>query len=173
MTRARGYIRAEVELAAALLQIPVLHSDGSWGPIVSFHEAKQMTPAQIRSLWQRHHYPIPHEDDGPDEHWNLLWRPIMPHREDTKAGRKTAKKSSRVRARVTAHQRKLIAKAGRQLSQLRETAEALVVATTTEPKQKRSRWGSRKMRGGRDDEWKKPLRGNAVRRARKAGAAKR
>lgn len=68
----RDYIRLKVQLAAALCQI----AD------IPYEDAKAMTPDQVISLFHLDHG-IYHTWDGPDEHWNLRWRPILEHRAKT------------------------------------------------------------------------------------------
>lgn len=50
---------------------------------IPYEDAKQMTAAQINSLYQFDHYPIRHESGGPTEPWNLVPRLIMAHRVKT------------------------------------------------------------------------------------------
>ena len=66
----RPHIPLSKKLAAALLQLG--H--------VPYQDAKQMTAAQINSLYNFDHYPIRHADDGPTEPWNLRPLLIQSHR---------------------------------------------------------------------------------------------
>ena len=110
---ARDYIPLKVELAAALLQIPVLYADGSVGPIVDHETAKQMTPDQVRSLFHRDHYPVRKVDGGPDAHWNIIWRPVMQHRHKTALiDKPQIAKSDRIMASEAAFRLRMLARAG-------------------------------------------------------------
>lgn len=75
----RDHIRADVLLAAALLQLV----DKNGVRLIPHEHAKLMTADQIISLYQRDHYPIRKADGGPDEPWNITWTGIMAHRHKT------------------------------------------------------------------------------------------
>jgi hypothetical protein len=78
----RPPIRLRVKCAAAFLAL----TDDSGEPLIPWEHAKQMTAAQIISLFQFDHYPIRAEAGGPALPWNLVPRLIRAHR------RKTAKR---------------------------------------------------------------------------------
>lgn len=69
----RKNINLTTKLAAALLHI------GDIG----YEDSKLMTAKQICSLYEWDHFPIRHENGGPDEPWNLQPRLIKAHREKT------------------------------------------------------------------------------------------
>lgn len=72
---------------------------------VGYEHAKQMTAAQIISLYQFDHYPIRYEDGGPTAPWNLVPRLIAAHRRKTATvDRPQSAKGKRVRRSLTEHQ---------------------------------------------------------------------
>lgn len=102
--RKRKGWRHEVELAAALNQIPIGYRPEDGKPLFMFthEEMKQLKPAKVIEQWRRDHDPIRHEDGGPEEHWNLTWRPTKAHekksgKEQTQRGkdRKIARRLDR------------------------------------------------------------------------------
>lgn len=150
-------------LAAALLQIPIEHDDGTWGPICTHEEAKKLTPFQIISLWHRDHWPIRQETakalrmkpEEYDTHWNVAWRPITAHR------RKTAEKDApeiakgrRISAAQEEMRRVLLGKAG----------QARGPASPPHPVLLKRRWPSRPIPGARLSPWKRKLNGKVERR---------
>lgn len=90
------------KLAAALLQLG--H--------VPYEDAKQMTAAQINSLYQFDHYPVRYENDGPTAPWNLVPRLIKAHREKTsKVDRPAGAKAVRIDRGNLGHRLNMLAKA--------------------------------------------------------------
>ena len=89
------------KLASALLQL---------GDIPYDH-AKQMTAAQINSLYQFDHYPVRRADGGTDAPWNLVPRLIAAHRTKTATVDMPAlAKGRRIRQRSAAHLERMKAK---------------------------------------------------------------
>jgi len=94
----------ETQLAAALLALG--H--------IPYEHAKQMSAAQIISLYQFDHYPIRRADGGPDEPWNLVPRLIAEHRKKTALIDLPAIwKAKRIFRRWTKHRARTEQKAGR------------------------------------------------------------
>jgi hypothetical protein len=79
MTAPRKQPNMTIRLAAALCALT--GKDGQ--RLIPHDHAKLMHPEQIISLFQWNHYPIPHAEDGPAEHWNLDPELIAAHREVT------------------------------------------------------------------------------------------
>lgn len=101
----RAHISDKVGLAAALLQLP--------GADIPLEHAKLMTADQIISLFHRDHWPIRKEAGGPDEPWNLHWKPIMVHREKTaKIDIPEIAKGKRLRKDQASHNVVMAVKAG-------------------------------------------------------------
>lgn len=75
----RAHISLKVKLAAALLQL----RDDAGALLIPYEDGKLMTADQVISLFHFDHYPIRHEDGGPDEPWNLPPRLIAAHRHKT------------------------------------------------------------------------------------------
>lgn len=69
----RKHISVTTKLASALLML---------GDI-SYEDSKGMTAEVIVSRYNFDHYPIRHENGGPDAPWNLRPRLIQAHREKT------------------------------------------------------------------------------------------
>jgi hypothetical protein len=87
----RKSLTLKVKLATALLALRYpLNGD----KLIPHEDARLMTADQIISLFQWHHYPIPHEEGGPDEPWNLEPVMIKSHR------RITAKETAPRRAKI-------------------------------------------------------------------------
>jgi hypothetical protein len=104
MSRRRAYIPLKVQLAAALCQI---------GKIDPEH-AKAMTVDQVLSLFDLHHWRIPHALGGPDLHWNLEFQFRNGHRADTaKRDIPEIAKSKRISRDWQDHKQFIAAKAGR------------------------------------------------------------
>lgn len=109
----RPYIPLKTRLAAALCQMLRPNADGKWERVIDYQSAKAMTEDQILSVFAWDHDPIPKHRDGPDEHWNLVPRPILEHREKTaKIDTPGAAKDKRVMARQEEFRRKMLARAG-------------------------------------------------------------
>jgi len=84
--RRRAHLSKDVKLAAALLTMERYHLAmlGRVGEANDlYHDAKQMTAAQINSLFQFDHFPVRHIDGGPDEPWNISPTLIKAHRQKT------------------------------------------------------------------------------------------
>lgn len=98
---ARAYIGLKTKLASALLVV---------GGIPHEH-AKLMTEDQVLSLFQWHHFPIPHGHDGADVHHNLTPILIKPHRNyEAKIGRPMMAKVDRLSQAHADFRRKLLAR---------------------------------------------------------------
>ena len=98
---ARAHIGLEKKLASALLAL---------GDI-PYAEAKLMTASQVCSLYAFDHYPVRHEDGGPDEPWNLVPRLIAAHRRKTaKIDRPQSAKGARLRESLAAFNSRISAK---------------------------------------------------------------
>ena len=122
MTRKK--INFKTKLCATLCQMR--HEvDGKWELIIPHDDAVKMSEDQILSLFQFDHYPIPHAEDGPDEHWNLDPVLIAPHKA------KTAKVDTPG-----------IAKRKR-VSEKEEEFRRKMLTPRDERPDKKSRWGSR------------------------------
>lgn len=75
----RKAVPLEVKVAAALLMLKDEHGER----LIPHEHAKLMSAGQILSLFHWDHYPVRHEDGGPDEPWNLTPRFAEAHREKT------------------------------------------------------------------------------------------
>jgi hypothetical protein len=82
MPAKRAHISFKTKLVAALCQMRY-EVDGKWELILNHDEAKALSEDQILSLFHWDHDPIPHAEDGADEHHNLVPNLIAPHREKT------------------------------------------------------------------------------------------
>lgn len=134
MSRKRDYIPLKKLLASALCVV---------GDI-PYADAKAMHAEQVISLFEFDHYPIDHEDDGPDEHWNLVPRLKAPHRVKTAADNKRRGKVRRIKASRDEHEATMAAKAGR-------TRES-----TAPPTRRKSKIPSRPFpKGKRPMQWRK------------------
>lgn len=103
----RKHISLETKLAAALLML----RDGSGELLIQYEHGQLMTANQICSLFQWDHWPIRHEDGGPNEPWNLTPRLIQDHRRKTaKIDAPEAAKGRRIRESVRQHVARLLAK---------------------------------------------------------------
>ena len=81
--RPRAKVNYKTKLVAALCQM--MHEvDGKLELIFTHEEAKALSEDQILSLFHFDHDPIPHAEDGPDEHYNLVPKLIVPHRIKTR-----------------------------------------------------------------------------------------
>jgi hypothetical protein len=110
----RAYIPKDVQIAALLLTVKV-EEDGKLVPFIDHETAKQLTPAQIISLFHRDHYPVRKEQGGPDAPWNIVFRPIMEHRIKTaKVDKPAIAKSARLSQDQEDFRRKMLAKAGQE-----------------------------------------------------------
>jgi hypothetical protein len=86
--------------------------DDAGAPLIPWEHAKQMTSAQIISLFHFDHYPIRHEAGGPSLPWNLVPRLIRAHRRKTaKIDQPEIAKIARVQAAEEDFRRRLMAKA--------------------------------------------------------------
>lgn len=100
----RKAIPLEVKVAAALLMIVDKHGER----IIPHEHAKLMSAGQILSLFHWDHYPVRHEDGGPDEPWNLTPRFAEAHREKTSTvDAPEAAKGRHIRAKEAEHQRRI------------------------------------------------------------------
>lgn len=114
---ARAHIRDKTKLASAIIALFR----------IPYNHARLMTEAQVLSLVQWHHAPIPKANDGPDVHWNLEPRLIKDHREyEAKTGRPQMAKADRLSKAQTETRRRILA---------RKDGE----------RKPASRWGGRKM----------------------------
>lgn len=142
----RPHIPLKTRLAAALCQMLRPNAEGKWERVIDYASAKAMTEDQVLSLWNWDHDPIPKHLDGPDEHWNLVPRPIMEHRIKTATYDVPAKaKADRLTEAHEEFRRKMLAKIGQ--------AEA---APTTKAK--------RPMPGSKASGWRKRMSGEWERR---------
>lgn len=133
MKRSRAHVPLAVKLAAALLtmeryRLALAGRTGEANDL--YHDAKQMTAAQLISLFQFDHFPVRHADGGPAEPWNLAPVMIQAHRA------KTAKVDRPGMAKERRHERKWA-----------EFNRA--VAAGRKPPRRTSRWPKRKMQGRR------------------------
>lgn len=106
MPRPRKHIRAEEKIAAlhyrcTLLEdlIQARRTGVMSADRLPYDDMKKMSAAQVCSLFQWHHEPIPHEAGGPDVHWNLTPVMIKQHREIEKRGAAVRAKVKRIRAK--------------------------------------------------------------------------
>lgn len=79
----RAHIPCSTKLASALLTIVRPDEAGKMVPVISYEEAQRLTAEQVISRFRFDHYPIPHAQDGPDHHSNLVPRPTGEHEERT------------------------------------------------------------------------------------------
>ncbi len=146
MTKRRS-IPLKTRLAATLCQMLRPNEKGELEPVIDFESAKNMTEDQVLSVFHFDHDPIPKHRDGPDEHWNLVPRPIPEHRVKTQTKDvPEAAKDKRITADNEAFRRRMLAKAGQ---------------GETEPPAKRR---SAPIPGSKASPWKKKLNGEVVRR---------
>ena len=113
---------------------------------IPYDDAKQMTAAQIRSLYHFDHN-IAHADDGPDVFWNLTPRLIAPHQRKTREiDVPRIAKGKRLRLTQAEHVLKMAMKiAGVVAPSLID--EAVEAKAIEEHKQRqRRRWGSDKVK---------------------------
>lgn len=97
MKKPRRDFPLKEQLAAALRQMVVRDENGQYAPAIPWEHARQMTADQVLSLFNRDHYPIRYEQDGPNLHWNCQWRFIGEHKaKTTKVDVPQAAKSKRV-----------------------------------------------------------------------------
>lgn len=103
----RKSVSLSTKLAAALLMLRDEHGER----LIPHEHAKLMGDDQILSLFQWDHYPVRHEDDGPDEAWNLTPRLKAAHREKTsKIDIPQSAKKKRILRRETEHRNALASK---------------------------------------------------------------
>lgn len=108
----RDHISLTTKLAAVLLEMKVADENGQLVPLIDREMAKNMTAAQVISLWQFDHYPVPKALGGSDHPTNLVARPIMEHRTKTaKIDVPAIAKSARISASHEDFKRRLLAKA--------------------------------------------------------------
>lgn len=101
----RKRIPLEIQLAAALLA----HRREDGSPVITFQEAKTLTPKQIRAKFDLDHYPCPVWAGGIDAPWNLVFRPKSEHRKKTaKVDIPAAAKSKRIRADEAAFRQRML-----------------------------------------------------------------
>ncbi len=113
MSKPRKKISDRTKLAATLCQMLRPNEAGELVPIIDYDSAKQMTEAQILSLFQFDHYPTPVNQGGKDEHHNLVPRPILEHRKKTATiDVPMAAKAARLSAEQEEFRSKMLAKAG-------------------------------------------------------------
>ena len=70
----------EIKLAAALLQL----RDDAGFKLIPYQHAKAMSAAQIISLFEFDHWPIPRAEGGLDQPWNIVPLFIAEHRRKTR-----------------------------------------------------------------------------------------
>lgn len=100
MSKRRKAIPLRTKLAAALLQILRPDENGNLVPVIPYEEAKTLTDSEIISRFELDHFPLRKIDGGPDEPWNLVYRPKAEHREKTrKIDIPAAAKSRRIEKR--------------------------------------------------------------------------
>lgn len=147
MSKARKKIPDRTKLAAALCQMLRPNEAGELVPIIDYESAKQMTEAQVLSLFNFDHYPTPVNQGGKDVHHNLVPRPILEHRIKTATiDIPAAAKSKRLSEEQEAFRQRMLAKAGQGW------------ATEAKPKT------GAVIPGSRSTPWKKKLNGRTVRR---------
>jgi hypothetical protein len=113
MSKPRKKIPDRTKLAATLCQMLRPNEAGKLVPIIDYESSKQMTEAQILSLFHFDHYPTPVNQGGEDVHHNLVPRPILEHREKTaKVDIPMAAKAARLSAEQEEFRRRMLAKAG-------------------------------------------------------------
>lgn len=79
----RDHISLTTKLAAVLLEMKVADEKGNLVPWIDRELAKELTAAQICSLVEFDHYPVPKALGGDDHPTNLVALPIMAHRKKT------------------------------------------------------------------------------------------
>jgi hypothetical protein len=143
----RDYIPKDVQIAALLLTVMV-EEDGKLVPFIDHDTAKQLTPAQIISLFHRDHYPVRKVDGGPDAHWNLVFRPIMEHRIKTaKVDRPAIAKSDRLSDAQEEFRRKMLAKAGQETPLMQAIKDGRIKVTRSSFQTNRNGRFKKKMNG--------------------------
>jgi len=92
---------------------------------IPYEDAKRMHVDQVNALVHYDHYPIGHEDGGPDAHFNLVPRLIAPHRKKSGKDNTTRAKGRKIIAANTKHKMKMEAKAGLMLAEPTSTWQPL------------------------------------------------
>lgn len=109
----RAHVPLAVKLAAALLtmeryRLALAGRAGDANDL--YHDAKQMTAAQLISLFQFDHFPLRHADGGPAEPWNLAPVMIAAHRaKSARVDQPGMAKERRIEAKWAAHNRAVAA----------------------------------------------------------------
>ena len=107
----RDHISLTTKLAAVLLEMKVADENGNLVPLIDREMAKSMTAAQVVSLWEFDHFPVPKALGGSDHPTNLVARPIIEHRIKTaKVDVPTIAKSNRISAAHEDFKRRVLAK---------------------------------------------------------------
>lgn len=107
----RDHISLTTKLAAVLLEMKVADENGNLVPLIDRETAKNLTAAQVISLWQFDHYPVPKALGGSDHPTNLVARPIMEHRIKTaKIDVPAIAKTARISAAHEDFKRRILAK---------------------------------------------------------------
>jgi hypothetical protein len=148
MAKARKKIPDRTKLAATLCQMLRPNEAGDLVPIIDYESAKQMTEAQILSLFHFDHYPTPVNQGGQDVHHNLVPRPILEHRKKTATvDVPMAAKAARLSAEQEEFRRRMLAKAGQ--------------GWATPPPEKKT---GAVIPGSKTSKWKKKINGSVERR---------
>ena len=120
----RGHISYKTKLVSALCQM--MHEvEGKLELIFTHEEAKALSEDQILSLFHWDHDPVPHAENGTDEHFNIVPKLIVPHR---------------VKTRTFDVPR--IAK-NKRISREHEEFQRRMLTPRADREPKKSRWGSR------------------------------
>lgn len=99
------------EKVAALVLTMMVEEDGKLVPFLDREMAKQMTAAQIASLVEWDHYPVPVALGGDNHPTNLVARPILEHRTKTaKIDVPAIAKTARISAAHEDFKRRVLAK---------------------------------------------------------------
>jgi hypothetical protein len=107
MTAPRKQPNLTIKLAAALCALT--GPDGQ--RLIPHEHAKLMSADHVLSLFQWNHFPIPHAEGGPAEHWNLDPELIAAHRKVTaKIDVPGIAKRKRVRAAEAGHKTRMTVK---------------------------------------------------------------
>lgn len=156
MSRKRAHINLTTKLAAALMRVPqvdrhgrpVCDAGGRLLYALDYAEAKQMTAAQVLSLFDWDH-DILHALGGCDEFWNLTPRFRPQHREKSRGDTSRVAKTKRVADKHSQH-----------LARLADRGKAPAAAILApQPRPQKKRRPKAVMPGARASKYKRHMNG--------------
>lgn len=148
------------KLAATLLQLRRFDDDsGTFVPLIDREKAKGMTPQDIISAVDFDHWPVAVSLGGTNHPTNLVPKLRADHK------KKTAKKDAKVNAKL----RRILAAKEEKTRKMAEFYKSTLRGddgsdSTPTPVSKKKKWPSKPIPGSKSSDFKKPMRGNAVRR---------